>query len=623
MGLGISLTALALAGLSASAQEQSPRTAPPPVLNLPAPANGAVAPANGAAPVRPVDPLSQELSLEVRSAILGELTEKLADSLKVGLDVDPDLAGHSITLLADETQVSDLQNALSALFGTGWQKRGEGAAARYYLPQNADLQLRAQELMKERRTLFLNNLLQTGRAVQQQGAPTVARDLRAGVARRLTYLPQEEVNEISADYVRQTLLLAPLPRGMGAVLTRSGSAWTPFRTLPAAYQQLFASFFVEQYQAGGSASQVVDGRSNPLILNYPQARLEYRLLHGDRWTGPLLLTRVGASDNWANSYLPASLYNLPDYSTLYPEVAERPTGPEVRRPLEILIDTEKMNWDQALLHLARTAKINVLSDAFPRPMVFRPAGRGPIIGGTDVGHTLDRLCDYYGYFWWKEGNFYLFRNRLWAEEEKVAVPQRVRQQIGQRLSRSSRLATQDLISLAALSDEQLLSMRLYGAAAGEPYAPPDAFDFNEIQVVRAGLNLLGQMNDAQREQARAEGLPFLLMSPAQQYIFASTAYDRGLVLNPEESDQWRIRFSDHFERQRLPSGWSEVGELRVDFQYGANTARRAILPIRVPAAVAPPGAAAAAAAPVAETKTRPVVSPKTEIEIPKRAPGSR
>lgn len=616
----VTLAGLALAGVGASAQEAPPKPPPPAPVPVPAlvPAPAPVAPAP--APATAKDPLAVELSLEVRSANVGELAEQLSSSVGVGLDVDPELAGQRVTLYADKTRVRDLQVGLGELFATEWERRAQGSTVRYFLPHNERLGTEARRLMTQRRQQFLTNLLQTARSIRQRNSEIVAREIRAGVARRLPYLSELSLDEISPDFIQQTLLLQPLTQGMGPVLIRSGSAWTPFLRLPATYQNLFAGFYMEQFQGGNPAARVADSRGTPLVLNYPQARLEYRLLHGDRWTGTMLLSRVGASDNWATAYLPSSLYDLPDYSALYPQVEERPTDDEVRTPIDVLIDTEKMNWDQALTHFARTAKINVLSDAYPRPMVFRPAGRGPIIGGTDIGHTLDRICDYYGYFWWKQGDFYHFRNRYWGEEERVAVPERVRQQMGRSLARASRLQTQDLMALAALSDEQLMSMRLYGAAAGQTYAPPEAFDYNEIQLVRAGLNLLGQMNDAQREQARAEGLPFLLMSPVQQMVFASAAFDRGMTLNPEEADLWRVRFLDRFERQKLPAGWSEVGDLKIDFQFGEDSVRRAVLPIRVPAAAAPSGSNPM---PAPRVEPKPVVPPKAEIEIPRKAPGSK
>jgi hypothetical protein len=320
------------------------------------------------------------------------------------------------------------------------------------------------------------------------------------------------------------------------------------------------------------------------VLYIPQSRLEYRILFGDRWTDDLFVARVGAADNWASAVLPASLFALPDYTSLYPEaVAPDGADPALSRNVNVNFDTDAMGWDQALLRAARAGKVNVLSDSHLRPDVFRPDEKGPIIVGTTLGETLSRLADYYGYIWWKEGDWYLFRNRLFGEYERTAIPPRVSRTVAANLAEDSRLTTPGIAALAGLSSEQLLTMHLFAQAKGMPYAPASDLDLNRIDLARIGLLIYAELTEAQRELARGGGLPFVLLTPAQQYLFVNTAYERGLVLDPYDRDLWRFQARETFGREKFPTGWAQVGHLRFTFDY-AGMEREAQLGVRVPTA---------------------------------------
>jgi hypothetical protein len=537
--------------------------------------------------------LDRQLAVEVRVADVGELADQLSDSLHVPLSTDLEAGAQRVTLHAEKTSVASLQRGLAALFRASWQSTGEGEETRYKLVSSPLLPGEVARLRQQRRTAFLNRLLQTEYAFSRGNSQAATLAIRNDLARRMPYLPQATLEAITPDYLNQALLAAPLRLGLSNELARTGAVSVPLGRLSFVHQRLLASLFLERYESRlsqtrlapddeGAAGVLPNGVPDPRVLYLPQARLEYRLLFGDRWSGDLLLTRVGIADNWAVAALPSSLYALPDYTSLYqrPALSEKDT--DLQRPVNVNVDTDALSWDQALLTVARAAKVNVLSDAYLRPEVFRSEEKGPIIVGTTLHETLDRIADYYGYVWWKQGDWFLFRNKLFGEYDRTVVPARVTRSISQALSKGDSLSTAALASLTGLSDEQLLTMHLYATAAGRPFASDRAFDLNGIDLARAGLVIYAQLNEAQREMARGTGIPFLLLNQQQQYLFLATAYDRGLTLNPYDQELWRFRVRERFDRERLPAGWAELGSVRVAFDY-AGFVRSAELGIRVPA----------------------------------------
>src|SRR5688500_2535765 len=152
--------------------------------------------------------------------------------------------------------------------------------------------------------------------------------------------------------------------------------------------------------------------------------------------------------------LPSVLYDLPDYSVLYPELQPRPLAAELLQPVTVRVDPATQTWDQALTAVAKAGGINVLSDSYPRPDVFRPASAAPLIEGGSLGVVLDAVARHYGYVWWKSGDWYLFRHRYWADEQQAGVPDRITKAMSGSIAANRHLSARDIATLAALSDEQ-------------------------------------------------------------------------------------------------------------------------------------------------------------------------
>lgn len=536
--------------------------------------------------------LERAVSLEVRAATVGSVAERLSGALGLPMDTDRSLAGERITLYATNSKVRDLQNAVAALFQTGWTVTGSGEEARYRLQGNDGLLARAEALRARRRSEFVQHLLETEQQVGRSGAQAVAARLKAEVARRRPELPQESLDQITPAYVAQTLLLEPLRFGLAPNLLRSDLAWMPLNRLNVRQLNLAATFYLGRAperlleavdEAPASAPGLGRPGLDPAALRWPRARVEYRLLYGDRWAGNLLLTRVGTSDSWAEARLSSALYALPEYVSLYPEAAQRPLDAGSYKPIDVQIDPAAQTWDQALASISRRAGINVVSDVYLRPDVFRPAEPRRSISGATLTQLLDKVADAYGYFWWKHGDFYVFRHRMWAEERRVSVPDRVLQTLGSSLAANQALSSEALNGLAALTEEQLLTLHLYGSAAGKEETPERSFDFEEVSLGHAGLALFSQLSESQRELARGRGLPFTLMNAGQQFLFASLAYDRGIEPFFEDQQSWGFRLADRFERRRLGTGWAEVGHITMDFDCGVHGVRTARLAARAPA----------------------------------------
>jgi len=545
--------------------------------------------------------LERPVSVEGRSADVRDVVTRLSDALDVEMTAQPATAGRRVTLYANKASLFSIQQALAALYHARWQKFGEGDQSRYELVNNTQLQAQADRIRQTRRAEFVNRLLQTEADLRRRDPEAVAAEFRLDVSGRVPDLSGRPMEDLTPDFLRQSLLLAPLRMGMTGALARNGGVWAAFGDLPAGHQQLLADFYLyredpnagraaveasgngERVEGAAETVRASEGVLGPQVLDYPQARLEYRVLYGDRWTGPVLLARVGSSDNWATAMLPSVLFDLPDYATLYPEAAFHPGDPMLDRNLNVRIDTAALTWDQAIATIGRAAGINVLTDSYLRPSVFRPKGPSPIIVGTTIRETLDRTARYYGYAWWRHGDFFLFRHRQWAEEQRVSPPERVTQAISASLADGGRLGSADWKALSGLTDEQLLTLNLYAKAAGRPYVPADSLDLNEIQL-QLGLMMAGQMTDSQLSMARRDGLPYYRMSDAQQQLFVYAAYDRGLPIMWEEATRWRWRIDENFSRQRLPAGWAEAGDARFTFDFGPAGRRTTDLSLRVPAA---------------------------------------
>src|SRR5262249_49949307 len=122
------------------------------------------------------------------------------------------------------------------------------------------------------------------------------------------------------------------------------------------------------------------------------------------------------------------------------------------------------NWDETLVRLARTMKIKIASDSYLRPPIFDINQKVSDLAGVPLVEALDRLCRAHGMFWWKEGDWYLFRSRTWMDEEDVAVPDRLLRRWTESVRQSGGLSADDLDLLGTLGDEQLMTLNLLSSS---------------------------------------------------------------------------------------------------------------------------------------------------------------
>ena len=560
------------------------------VLGLIGSAQGFAAPARRAVPptelpvqnaIPASSPLARKVSLQVRAAALGEVIASLAKATDVRLAVDPSLAGRRITLNATDTNVGGVQQALAALYRSSWGRDGTSLSIRYTLLRDSELQEAGARLRQERNGLFLDRLRGTAAALQRKPEAVVA-GLRADLVRRYPDLPASAREAVTAPLLNRALLALPLDPTRRAELVDMGGTLAFLRALPPGSQQLLTSFYSsaggelepDETQASAEATQA--------LLTHPRARAEWRFLYGDVWTDTLFLARVGAGDSWATGSLPGALFNLPDYASLFPGTAAPVRTRELSEKVAVRIDTARLTWDQALALLARAAKLNVLSDSYPRPAFARPEGMSTMIDAPTVGGALDQLARRYGYAWWQVGDWILFRHRYWYEEERASLSDSTLRGLGEVLTGGKGVPQDVLAYLAQLDEQQLLTLNMMAAAGGGPTAPADAFEYNRAQTLRQGLRLFETFNDDQRAASQAEGLPFWQLNPAQQSVALAFAYDRGVPVDPESRQTWRFQLTSDIKAERSGATSLASGSLNLLFDFGEGGTRRMTLRLRIP-----------------------------------------
>jgi hypothetical protein len=309
------------------------------------------------------------------------------------------------------------------------------------------------------------------------------------------------------------------------------------------------------------------------------ARVQYRLLYGDRWTGPMLLAQVGAPDEWTSAMLPFVLFRQQDDSSLYPEAAVRPDDPDVWRRLPPHFDMAGKDWDTVLDELAKRMEIKLAADSYARPWLFNTDRPLPEIAGIPLRDALDRLCQEHGYFWWKQNGWYLLRSRTWTEESRVAVPDRLlRGWVASARARGA-LTAPELFQLGTLSDEQLLTLNLESAAPGSVEFLGSGFNPNEAVLMANSLLLFRTLPPVQQQVALTDRLPALWLPVAQQNLFAAVAAQYGVELLPENAENWSFRLRQSFGGEGEPGARGVAGDVSVEWQFGPSEARHAWLTI--------------------------------------------
>jgi hypothetical protein len=573
---------LLLSSLVAAQPSSTPSQPPPAGPTAPAPPGAVPTPAGQPA----LAATSRKFALEVRAAAVGEVASRLGSALGVPLSVEAPLAEQRIMARAAETTLTEVMRASGQLLGSAWEASPTGG---HRLPRGAAMETAAAQLVADRRSGLLRRLLAIGLAMGRSTAPSYPAQLRASLAERRPDLPPDLLQEVDADYLSYTLLLGPLHGALERSLTGAGFAALPVRSLSSAYQEL-AVRFLANHLAGAGAG----GASPPdpatalqhaiLTLNQPQARLEYRLFYGDEWAEELVVIRAGSPDHWATATLAGVLAALPDGRSLYPQAEAAATGEELGRPVPQSIPLAGQSVDQVLSALANAQGLQVMADSYARPPVFRPQPPGEIRAGTTVREALDIVARAYGYFWWKQDGWYLFRHRLWPEEARVAVPDSLLRSLGEVARAGNRLDHDSLALLAELSDEQLLSLNLAGRAEGRPTAPVAALELGQLDLARRGLQFYRSLTSPQRELAIGTGLPFSYLFPNQQREFAVLAYDYGYPVDPDAADSLSFRLAQSFASG---AGGALNGMLVFQFALAPGVTRTAKLSLRLPAPPSP------------------------------------
>src|SRR5207248_2926955 len=161
----------------------------------------------------------------------------------------------------------------------------------------------------QRRALFVRRLQEISTAMTRPSAEQYTETLRQRVAQAHPELSDTAIGEVTVDYLRQALLLAPILGPGQQALAARGFLSLPINSLAANHQRLLLDWVAGSIAAGGDATGGYEVAT--ALLSYPTARLEYRILYGDAWSEDLLLIRAGFPDRWTTAVLPAILTFLP------------------------------------------------------------------------------------------------------------------------------------------------------------------------------------------------------------------------------------------------------------------------------------------------------------------------
>lgn len=517
----------------------------------------------------------KSLSIDVRSAPLADVVAEMAAAggvtMRLGRALKPSTStgagDQRITLYADRASVGDFQHVVAALLRLQWThdepearsggqaSTGRSRALSYTLDDDPQARAQASALRRRQANHFLDGVQATAAAVASRAsAAPYARQLRDTFGRGHPEFDARTLEKIDVDFLRQSLLATPLTLPLRTQLTQSRWIGFPLGWLDDAHAALMTAFLYGEPGAGPAEGHAAALLHDPDALAQSGARLQYRLVFGDRWTDTLLVTQVGAPGNWKTAILPSILYRHEDGSAIYPESRKRPSDASVWRRLPPRFAAVAGNWDDTLVRLARAMKINVASDSYTRPQIFDITQKVSDLAGLPLIDALDRLSSAYGMFWWKDGDWYLFRSRTWGEEENVAVPDRFLRRWTESVRQSGALSADDLNLLGTLGDEQIMTLNLLaasspvGGVADGTGAVLGALDLDGAWLAQAGLLLFRSLAPAQRQLALNGGLPALWLAPTQQQFFAAVAAELGFVPEPEALPEWGFAIEQRFPR---------------------------------------------------------------------------
>jgi hypothetical protein len=502
------------------------------------------------------------LAIDVRNATLTSVVTQMASVAEAKLRVDADLGDERVTLYAPRTNPEEFQRALATLFGYRWVNEGSGEDPARLLTRNPEFTTRVLALERRQWSHFLRRLRETGNSIASGSETDTVQQVREDLQRRQPEIDAETLKDLSADFLRQALLISPVTGSLQDQLVRVGWASIPFYWLGAADQQLLARF-----ASHGGLREPLGRAAGAGDVTLPNSRVTYRLIYGDRWTDTLLWVQVGAPGDWATAILPSILFRQEDGSAAYPQVKQRPNDPDVWLRTPGRFDVKDKSWDQILAELGAAMKLKIASDSYLRPPVFEPHVAGHPIAGIPLRMALDQLARDHGMFWWKEDDWYYFRSRTWPEESRVAVPDRMLVGWTRDIRQTGRLTAADLDQMGMLSEEQLVTLNLMSNMRKSSAPRLAGFDPNKASLAATSLLLFRSLTPVQREQAlTGDGLPALWMSPAQQNLYTAIAAEYGYVLEPEEAASWGFALEQAWNAP--PATQPVNGRVRMRWSFG-------------------------------------------------------
>jgi hypothetical protein len=515
-----------------------------------------------------VDPrLFRRVTLQRKGVALEDLCRELGKQADVLLQASRGVGDEKATVFVKERPAREVMRAIARLFGYRWARSGEEGHYRYELVQELKSQLEEEEL---RSRDFHAALLQLDREMDayrpyldQSPDQLKARMEGAGPAER-----QRLGNLVHGGWGGMQLYnrLSPAERSAlagGEPLQFSEGAAQPDRSLPAEWRgsllQLWGDLAFAQQGSDAVGGQAADLRArglNPLrIADDPSASSTIRLKISRSELGQLSLETetmvsvkheksepgLGARDVLATAESPS--VSNPENAKLNEKLRDDPAfkqevswKPEPGCPhlddAEVppsglfpgYVDVDE--WEAIVKPHVNSAEVwEAVHKATGLPIVADYYTRlYPVPPVTVTRRSLfDGLCqagDALGARWTKDGDFLLARSTSYFWDKLKEVPNRFLERWLADRARAGGLPADDLLEMAALSDQQLDSTRVRQGIRhcwGLPEWRLLSREWMGSDPIRPYARLVAALPQAQRERALgAEGLAFADLNAAQQ-----------------------------------------------------------------------------------------------------------
>src|SRR5438552_3522437 len=176
------------------------------------------------------------IAVDVRSAPLADVLSRASEATGVKMGAAGAVGDQRVTLHAGRTTAGDLRQALRDLLRLRVSEAGTGTRARYSLREDTHFAAQQEAWRLRQANAFLDALFRTASGFEVGREAETARTVRQRFQREHPEFNDAMLAPVTADYLRQSLLVTALPAGLRSQLARSGWISLPVPWLSPAAQ---------------------------------------------------------------------------------------------------------------------------------------------------------------------------------------------------------------------------------------------------------------------------------------------------------------------------------------------------------------------------------------------------